>query len=185
MMFLFLRQQIWNESESAVTDGLSVGIFVPYWTGLISFSPASRVECLVVVTRLRPGDAMEMSPLCWVARLSGLTMWHPQRNSSMGKFYGQKYAFFSLLHPLSLTGRFHFMPLSFLFAGGFSSKSPQLRLVSLFLFCFYLSFQVRRCSRLRLTLQDQDQSDCTSEQHSNKVQNQRGKPSFTEGKKKG
>ncbi|XP_049457876.1 tuftelin 1b isoform X1 [Epinephelus fuscoguttatus] len=27
---------------------------------------------------------------------------------------------------------------------------------------------VRRCSRLRLTLQDQDQSDCTSEQHSNK-----------------
>ncbi|KAL7381572.1 hypothetical protein ABVT39_007842 [Epinephelus coioides] len=27
---------------------------------------------------------------------------------------------------------------------------------------------VRRCSRLRLALQDQDQSDCTSEQHSNK-----------------
>lgn len=70
---------------------------------------------------------------------------------------------------LFLTGDFHFDLLSLLSIGCFSHS---LNISIYFILCPHLSFQIR-CRRLRLTLQDQDQSTGNSERHSNKVQKQR------------
>lgn len=71
---------------------------------------------------------------------------------------------------LFLADDFHFELLSLLFTGCFSHNPPCS--IQSFSSSSHLSFQ-DHCRCLRLTLQDQDISGCVSEQHSNKVQNQK------------